>query len=222
MDQGILYIIASPIGNLGDITYRAVKTMKEDIDILYCEDTRQSRKLTNFYEIDIDLKSLHSHSSDSKLDYICEIILQGKNIGYLTDAGTPGISDPGNKLVQYAKRKEIKIIPLPGASALASVISVSGFTGKNIIFSGFLSKKPGKRINELTRLKEFKGTIVIYESPYRIKKLLNDLKQVFPEKEIVIGREMTKMFEEFIYVKTEEIPEIIKEKGEFTIAINNN
>ncbi|MCP4133282.1 MAG: 16S rRNA (cytidine(1402)-2'-O)-methyltransferase [bacterium] len=224
MEEGKLYIVATPIGNMEDITIRAINTLKNDIDIAYCEDTRQSRKLLNNYGITLPTSSLHSHSSDQKLEHIVETLKEGKNIAYLTDSGTPGISDPGSKLVGKAREGGIEIVPLPGPSALASIVSVSGFPEKKIIFSGFLSKKPGKRINELTALKEFEGIIVVYESPYRIKKLLNAIKEVYPNTEILIGREMTKFYEEFISVNTENIDktlETLKEKGEFTVALLN-
>ena len=149
---------------------------------------------------------------------------EGKSISYVTDSGTPGISDPGSILVSNARLNNIEIIPVPGPSALAAVISVSGFPGKNVFFAGFLRKKEGKRRKELERLKEIEGTIVIYESPYRIRKLLSLIREVFPGSDIVIGREITKIHEEFISGKIEEIDENlanIKEKGEFTVAIYN-
>ena len=221
---GTIYIIATPIGNLKDITYRAVDTLKT-IDLVYCEDTRQSSKLLNAYNISVPLRSLHAHSHDKRIEEACKEVEAGRNIAYITDAGTPGISDPGNRLVREARRRGLTIIPLPGPSALAAAASVTGFDGKTIIFGGFLSKKPGRRINELEKLKESTGTIIIYESPHRIMKLLNAVGTVFPEQEVVIGREITKIHEEFLSFKGSSLLDEnlkITEKGEFVIAINNN
>ena len=220
---GTLYIVATPIGNMEDITYRAVKILNS-VDAIYCEDTRQTKKILNHYEIKTKPYSLHSHSHENKIFSICNKLISGQNIAYLTDCGTPALSDPGSKLVKIAVENNIKVSPIPGPSALTSIISISGFIEKNIIFAGFLSKKPGKRINELTKLSEFEGIIVLYESPHRIHKLILAISQVFPNKEIVIGREMTKLFEEIIrgnISQFENSLSTIKEKGEFTIAILN-
>jgi len=225
MNQGKLYIIATPIGNLDDITCRAIKTLKEKIDLVYCEDTRRTGKLLSHYGIALSTESLHAHSSEKKILHAIEILEQGKSIGYMTDSGTPSLSDPGSRLVSEARKRGIEVIPLPGASALTTIVSVSGFSEKNVLFGGFLSKKQGRRKRELEKFKEFEGIIVIFESPYRIKHLLKDIAEIFPENEIFIGREMTKMFEEFIQGKAREIfvnIDKIKEKGEFTLAILNN
>ncbi len=221
--SGTLYIIATPIGNLKDITYRAVEIL-QSVSRVYCEDTRQSKKLLNAYSISVPTRSLHAHSSEQRIEEACGEVEAGESIAYLTDSGTPGISDPGNRLVREARIRGLNIVPLPGPSALATMASVSGFDGKTIIFGGFLSKKPGRRINELKSLREFKGTIIIYESPHRIVKLLKAVGEVFPLQNILVGREMTKIHEEFRLFTGEEILEetfSITEKGEFVIAINN-
>lgn len=224
MENGILYIVSGPIGNLDDITYRAVRTLGE-VDFILCEDTRQTRKLLNHYGIKKDIYAVHTHTSEAKIQHAIDEILAGRNAAYTTDSGTPCISDPGWKLVKRCRESGIRIIPIPGPSALAAIASVSGFPAKEIIFSGFLSKKDGRRTKELEQLKNFSGTIIIYESPYRIRKTLESVKNVFPDSEILIGREMTKIFEEFISLKTSELDkkiESIKEKGEFAIAIFND
>ncbi|MDY6967094.1 MAG: 16S rRNA (cytidine(1402)-2'-O)-methyltransferase [Spirochaetota bacterium] len=224
-NPGILYVIASPIGNLEDISYRAVRILKEEIEHLFCEDTRQTRKLLNNYEIKSKTYSLHSHSSNIKIESAIKLLNDGYTVGYITDSGTPGLSDPGSSLIREARKINIPIVPLPGPSALSNIISVSGFPGKNIIFLGFLSRKDGKRKKELEKLKDYCGVIVIYESPHRIKKLLKDVYEIFPKCEIVIGREMTKIYEEYITGTIEEIYNDIdnfKERGEFTIAIFNS
>lgn len=222
--QGTLYIIASSIGNPEDMTLRSLRIIKDELDIIYCEDTRQTMRLLSHHSIKKPLRSLHAHSGEARIQQLIKEIQAGKNAGYMTDSGTPGMSDPGSKVVSMARDAGIDVIPLPGASAITALVSVSGFPDKNIIFSGFLSKKPGKRVNELTRLREFEGIIVIYESPHRIKKTLPDIAEVFPDREIFIGREMTKTFEEYIYLKPGEIENILPgltDKGEFAIAILN-
>jgi 16S rRNA (cytidine1402-2'-O)-methyltransferase len=224
MEHGTLYIIATPIGNLEDITFRAVRILKEVADMAYCEDTRQSKKLLSSYEIQIPLRSLHAHSSDERIDEVCSHLEDGKNIAYLTDAGTPSVSDPGSRLVARVQNKGLTVVPLPGASALTTLISIAGFAEKQVLFAGFISKKPGKRINELTKLKETSGIIVLYESPYRIKKLLTAIAEVFPGSNVVIGRELTKKHEDIIAASIEEIMEnldSLTEKGEFAVAIHN-
>ncbi len=224
MKKGILYIIAGPIGNPEDITYRAVSILKKDVSALFCEDTRQSGKLLKYHNISLPLRSLHTHSSEKRIAEACDILTKGNSIAYLTDSGTPSISDPGSKLVKTAINLGIEIKPVPGPSALTSIVSVSGFQAKRIIFGGFLGKKKNKQIKELEELKQIKGIIVVYESPYRIIKTLETIKEVFPESKVVIGREMTKKFEEFHYGTIEDIMnsnESVTEKGEFTIAILN-
>ena len=212
--SGKLYIIAGPIGNLEDITFRAVRILKEEVKFACCEDTRQSRKLLNHYEIDMPLIPFHSHSYEGHLEKILDR-LENETGAYLTDSGTPCISDPGSKLVSTARKRGIEIIPLPGPSALTALASVSGFAGKNIIFAGFVSKKPGRRIGELEDFKTFDGTIIIYESPHRILKTLAAIAEVFPGKNVVIGREMTKFHEQFICATPEELSAIkFPEKGE--------
>jgi len=224
MENGTLYIIASPIGNLEDITYRAINILRDKTDYVYCEDTRRTRKLLNHYNIKIPTQSLQNYSSNAKINRTVKILMDGKSISYLTDSGTPGLSDPGSKLVQYARQEGIPIIPIPGPSSLTSIISISGFASNNIIFTGFLSKKEGKKKRELEKLKVLNGVIVIFESPYRIKKLIKVLYEIFPDSEIIIAREMTKVFEEFITGSMIDIYnniENIKELGEFTVAIMN-
>jgi 16S rRNA (cytidine1402-2'-O)-methyltransferase len=171
------------------------------------------------------MRPLHSHSSDSVINTVIKELLSGKNAAYLSDSGTPGVSDPGSKLINAARMNNITICPLPGASALTALASVAGFPEKQIVFSGFLSKKDGKRIRELESLKQSGGIIIIYESPYRIKKLLLAISKVFPGGKVLIGREMTKFFEEFISGTIEEIIsniDTLKEKGEFAVAVYMN
>lgn len=224
MEAGDLYVIATPIGNLEDITLRALRLLREEIHVVYCEDTRQTRKLMQHYGIDIPAYSIHAHTSSSKIQRAIQEISSGRNAAYMTDSGTPGVSDPGAALVEAARSEGIRVIPLPGPSALSAIVSVSGFTGKEVVFGGFLSKKEGKRRKELQKFREFDGIIVVYESPYRVSKLLTAIHEVFPGADMVIGRELTKIYEEVISGKVSDIMNSIDSitmKGEFVIAINN-
>ena len=225
MSSGILYILATPIGNMEDITYRAVRLLRENVDVVYCEDTRQTRNLLGHYGIAVPAQSLHTHSSPQKIESIIDLLKEGKSIAYATDSGTPGLSDPGSRLVSAAREQGIPVCPVPGPSALAAIVSVSGYHGKSIIFGGFLSKKDGRRKKELAALREFSGIIVLYESPYRIKKLISAIGEVFPGRMMLLGREMTKLHEEFIHGRVEEIIssiDTVKERGEFSVIIYND
>ena len=222
--SGKLYIIATPIGNLEDITLRALRILKEETDIVYCEDTRQTAKLLHHYGIQVPTRSLHTHSSMAKLQGIIQELQSGKTIAYLTDSGTPAISDPGGQLVVLARENNIPVIPVPGPSAVTTILSVCGFPLTKFYFAGFLSKKEGRRKNQLQELSNIDAIIVLYESPYRITKLLHAIAEVMPQAQILIGREMTKHFEEFIYCTSNQIEEItakLTQKGEFVVAVYN-
>lgn len=223
MSQGKLYIIATPIGNMEDITLRALRILRDEIDTVYCEDTRRTSRLLQHHGIKTRLKSLHAHSSDGRLHQALDDLSQGLNLAYCSDAGTPGVSDPGSKLVNMARDESYTIIPLPGPSALTTLASVTGFPVKEFAFSGFLSKKKGKRVRELESLKTIRGTLVIYESPYRIDSLLDDISQVFPGNLLVIGRELTKIHEQLIHGTAGELKAMnFPRKGEFSVAIFND
>lgn len=224
MEAGTLYIIATPIGNMDDMTIRAISILKDKIETIFCEDTRQTRKLLDHYGIAVPMQSLHAHSPQHRIEGAIGMLLEGKSVAYITDSGTPGISDPGSRLVAAARERSIPICPVPGPSALAALASVSGYHGRRLIFAGFLSKKDGRRKKELQELRGFGGLIVLYESPYRVRKLLHAIAEIFPECRVLIGREMTKFHEEFISDTAGGMLERIdsvKEKGEFAIAILN-
>lgn len=225
MGTGTLYVIATPIGNMDDMTIRAISILKNEVGAVFCEDTRQTRKLLSHYGITAPTQSLHAHSPQHRIDGAIGILMAGKSIAYVTDSGTPGISDPGSKLVAAAREHSVPVCPVPGASALAALASVSGYHGRRLLFAGFLSKKDGRRKKELHELRSFGGLIILYESPYRIRKLLHAVAEVFPENRVLIGREMTKFHEEFISDTATgllERIESIKEKGEFAVAILND
>lgn len=219
------YIVATPIGNLEDITFRAIKTLKE-VDLILCEDTRVTKKLLQKYEINTPTMSYHQHSKISKIDKIFEMIEAGKNIALVSDAGTPTISDPGSFLVsETTKRfgKETEIIAIPGASALVSALSISGLPVDQFLFLGFLPHKKGRE-TLFKEIAETKRTIAFYESPHRILKTLESLKKHIGKRKVVIARELTKIYEETVSGSAEEIIEYFEKnpdkiRGEFVVMI---
>ena len=220
--MGTLYIVATPIGNLDDITYRAVETLK-NVDTIACEDTRHTLGLLNRYEIKKPLISYYAAKEEKGISQILTRLDKGETVAYVSDAGTPGLSDPGGALVRKVREKEHTIIPIPGPSAFAALVSIAGISGKTILFEGFLSPKKGKRKNRLKELLEREESFVIYESPFRALKVLEELKELAPERKIVVGRELTKKFEEILAGKAETIIDILaikgKIQGEFSILI---
>lgn len=224
MEKSGLYIVATPIGNLEDITFRAVRILRES-SVIFCEDTRQTRKLLNHYEITASCTSFHSHSADSVIEHAIQLISEGKLISYVTDCGTPGVSDPGSRLVSSIREKGFPVFPIPGPSALAAIVSVSGFKGKRIAFGGFTSKKGERRRKEIASFSNFDGIIVFYESPHRIRETLSVIGQIYPTQQVLVGRELTKLFEECILFAPGTLSQkadSVKEKGEFVIAIDNS
>jgi 16S rRNA (cytidine1402-2'-O)-methyltransferase len=193
----MLYIVATPIGNLEDITARALRVMAE-ADLIACEDTRRSLKLLAHYGIKTPLTSFHSHNMRKAAPRLLRLLEQGKDVALVTDGGTPGISDPGAYLVSLARQREVRVVPAPGASALCAILSVSGAGGGPITFAGFLSPKSGRRRNQLSQLLRRGDGLVLFESPHRILKLLQDLDALAGGRLCLMGREMTKMHEEFL------------------------
>ena len=220
--MGKLYIVATPIGNLGDITFRALEVLKS-VDTIACEDTRHSVKLLNHYEIRKPLISCRSQNEAYVAVKIAEILSSGQDVAYVSDAGTPGLSDPGNKLVQIIRSEGFEVIPIPGVSAFGTIISVAGNSGKSVTFDGFLSPKPGKRRKRVKELLAREDSFVLYESPFRIVKLVKDIVEAEPDRILLIGREMTKIYEEFIEGPAQEVLEILegrqKVKGEFSLLV---
>ncbi len=222
MDKGKLYILATPIGNLQDITLRALETLKK-VDWIACEDTRVTIKLLNHYNIKKPLISFHQHSRLQKIDFIINKLKEGKSVALTTDAGTPGISDPGSQLVSEAVKNEIKTIPIPGPAALTTLISISGIKMQKFIFWGFPPHKKGREkfFKELVK-QEY--PVIYYESPYRLIRNLEFLAKLAPQKKVIIGRELTKIFEEVWRGSAEFLVKFIKEKkaqikGEITIIV---
>ena len=191
----VLYIVGTPIGNLDDITFRAINTFKE-VDFIACEDTRHTLQLLNHFSIKKPLISCRAQNEKFASEKIVKLLEEGHSIAYASDAGTPGISDPGAVLVDMVREKGFQVVPIPGASAFATLISVAGSGGKTLIFEGFLSPKPGKRRSRLRDLMSTGDAIIIYESPFRIVKLLTDIADIDSTRRIVVGRELTKLHEE--------------------------
>lgn len=224
--MAILYIVATPIGNLSDFTFRAIETLKK-VDLILCEDTKRTKKLLEHYQIKNQTLSYHQHSSLQKINYIINLLSQGKTLALVSDAGTPGISDPGNKLIELLFKdfkNPITIIPIPGPSAITAAASISGFPMDKFIFMGFPPSKR-KRRKFFEEIKNSKQPVIFYESPHRILKTLKELLEFDELKntDIVISRELTKKFETIYRGKIEEIFEKIKKnkiKGEFVIIIN--
>ncbi|HRY52844.1 MAG TPA: 16S rRNA (cytidine(1402)-2'-O)-methyltransferase [Candidatus Portnoybacteria bacterium] len=223
--MGTLYIIATPLGNLKDITFRAIEALKE-VDLVACEDTRQTVKLLNHYQIAKPLVSYFQHSKLSKIEYLAEQLAQGKNLALVTDAGTPGISDPGNKLIEELTRLtsgQIKIVPLPGPCAAIAALSVSGFPTDKFVFMGFPPHKKGRN-KYFEEIAQAQHSVVFYESTHRILKALEQLKELLPERQIMVARELTKMFETIYRGSAEEILGILNSdknnlKGEFVVVV---
>lgn len=215
--SGKLFIVATPIGNLSDITFRAIEILKS-VDTIACEDTRHTLILLNHYEIRKPLISYHQHSDKLKIDKLISMLNDGNDIAIVSDAGTPGISDPGEIIVKEAIKEGIEVIPIPGASAAITAISISGLPTNEFVFIGFLPHKKGRQ-TKIHEIAEEKRTVVLYESPYRIKKLLNELEEVCGDREIAVCRELTKKFETVYRGKISEIIDMIKEKGEFVVII---
>src|SRR5574344_2338013 len=190
-----LYIVGTPIGNLGDITFRALETFKS-VDVIAAEDTRHTLQLLTHFEIRKPLISCRAQNEEYAGEKIIERLNEGQNVAYASDAGTPGISDPGSVLAGLVRKAGHNVVPIPGPSAFATLASVAGAGGKTLIFEGFLSPKPGRRRSRLRELMATGDAIILYESPFRIVKLLADIADIDSERRIVVGRELTKLHEE--------------------------
>ena len=219
----MLYIVSTPIGNLEDMTLRAIRILKE-VDLIAAEDTRHAQILLQKYEIKNQITSYHSYSNDFKLKQIVEMLVAGKNVALISDAGTPGISDPAYTLVRAAIEAGVQIVPIPGASALLSAIVMSGKPMHQFVYLGFLPIKKGRQ-TLLKALASEDKTIVIYEAPHRIMKTLSDLKEYLGDRDISVCREITKIYEETLRCKISEAIEHFTQKaprGEFVLVIQGN
>jgi len=218
---GTLYLVATPLGNLEDITLRALRMLSE-ADLIAAEDTRKAKRLLNHYQIKTPLTSYFEHTSFKKTQSLLSQMKQGKDIALISEAGTPSISDPGYTLTKCALENDINVIPIPGASALIAALSASGLPTHSFIFEGFIPRKQGKRKNLFLSLHDQARTLIFYESPRRLLATLHDLFEVLGDRDIVIARELTKVFEEMIRGKTSEVIAQLEGKtikGEITLLV---
>jgi len=223
--MSILYIIATPIGNLGDISFRAVEILK-NVDLVACEDTRRTLKLLTHLGIRVKMLSCRSQNEVFASDKVISALDQGQTVAYASDAGTPALSDPGSVLVKAAADAGHDVIPIPGPSAFAALLSVAGGRDKTVVFEGFLSPKPGRRKSRLRELMVAEAACVLYESPFRILKLLGDIAEIDSERYICLGREMTKLHEEYLRGSVSLLLQKLSEKkeqiGEFSLYVSGN
>lgn len=218
----MLYVVATPIGNLEDITLRALRILKE-VDYIFAEDTRVTKKLLNHYEIDTKIYRYDEFSKQKQIPLMIDLLKDDKNIALVTDAGTPCISDPGYEIVNEALKNHIKVVAIPGASALTSSASIAGINMRRFCFEGFLPKKKGRQ-TLMTKLADEDRTIVIYESPFRILKTLKDIEKYMGVRNVVIVREITKIYEEILRGTTTELIEKLENKnikGEIVLLIES-
>lgn len=218
--NGALYVVATPIGNLEDITLRALRILKS-VDIIAAEDTRKTRILLNHYGIQKELLSYYQFNESKRIPEIINILKSGKSVAVVSDAGTPGISDPAYRLVKKAVEEKIRIIPIPGASAFLAALVVSGLPTDSFVFEGFLPHKKGRK-TKLEKIKSETRTIILYESPHRILKTLYEILEIIGNRKITIAREITKMFEQVIYGKVSDVIKHLESKtiqGEFVIIL---
>ena len=220
--RGKLYIVATPIGNLEDITLRALNILK-NVDLIAAEDTRQTLKLLNHFKISKPLISYHRHNEETKSDRLIEKLNNGENIALVSDAGTPGICDPGEEVIKKAIEEKIEVIPIPGACAFVNALIASGLDTKEFTFLGFLPLNKKLRKEKLDEINKSEKTIIIYEAPHKILNTINDLENILENRQVVFAREITKIHEEFIRGTIKEIKEKIENpKGEFVIIIEGN
>ena len=221
---GVLYIVPTPIGNLEDITLRALRVLKE-VDLIAAEDTRHTQHLLTHFGIHTALTSYHEHNEREKAQVLVERIKNGANVALVCDAGTPAIADPGYRLVTAAIHSGIQIVPLPGAAALATVLSASGLPTDHFLFEGFLPAKKSERRAKLQGLREVAATLVFYEAPHRLNETLSDIEQILGAREIVVAREVSKVHEEFLRGKVSEVIGQLADrevKGEITVVVHGS
>lgn len=222
-NYGILYIVATPIGNLEDITLRAMHVL-EEVDLIAAEDTRHTLKLLNHFQISKPLISYHRHNEEVKSDILIEKLKDGQVIALVSDAGTPGICDPGEEIIKKCIEENIKIVPIPGACAMINSLICSGINTKEFIFLGFLPLNKKLRRQKLKEIQNSNKTIIIYEAPHKLKTTLMDLKEILDNRDIVLAKEITKIHEQFIRGNIQEIIQQLDEnvKGEYVLIIEGN
>ena len=222
-DMGQLFVVGTPIGNLEDMTLRAISTL-QNVNLILAEDTRNSKKLLNAHNIDSKMISYHDHSSEKEIKKIVDLLLEGKDLALISDAGTPTISDPGYGLIRECIKNDITIIPIPGASSITAAMSVSGLPSDSFTFIGFLPQKKG-RLKKINQLQALDNTIILFESPFRLEKTLNQLLEHLGNRTVVIGRELTKLYEEVIRGNLKDVILHFSEskiKGEIVVMIGKD
>jgi 16S rRNA (cytidine1402-2'-O)-methyltransferase len=220
-EKGTLYVVATPLGNLKDITLRALEVMK-DSDLIAAEDTRRTLKLLSAYDLHCPLISFNENNQYRKIPYLIEKLRQGQRISLVTDGGTPGVSDPGRELVRESHRAGISVVPIPGPAALICALSASGLAGDSFVFLGFLPRRKSRRKKILEEMREQKRTVIFYEAPHRVGALLEEIRTVLGEREVTLTRELTKIHEEIISGPASELIDQLSGrdlKGEYTILL---
>jgi 16S rRNA (cytidine1402-2'-O)-methyltransferase len=223
LTPGTLYLVATPIGNLEDITLRALRTLKE-CDAVAAEDTRRTGQLLRHYEIPRPMLSYFQFNEAKRSEEIIARLQRGEKIALVTDAGSPGISDPGERVVRAARAAGLRVEAVPGPCALVAALTASGLAADEFHFIGFLAHKSGQRRRQLEELKPVPGTLILYESPYRIEKLLGELQDIYPGRTVVLARELTKRFEEYLRGTAAELLAALKKrpaKGEFVVLVSS-
>src|SRR5699024_2175632 len=223
-DEGVLYLIPTPIGNLEDMTYRAVRMLSE-VNVIAAEYTRHSQKLLSHFDIHTPLISYHEHSKQSRIDLLIKRLKEGEDVGLVSDAGMPAISDPGYEVVKAALEEKLNVVTLPGANAALCALVSSGLSTEEYLFYGFLPRKKKERQAEMQRLAKLKGTVLMYESPYRLKDTLGELVKIYGDRQVVVAREITKLYEEYIRGSFSEVIDGLSEleiKGECCLVIEGN
>lgn len=220
-DRPTLYVVPTPIGNLEDMTYRAVRTLRE-VDLIAAEDTRQTMKLSRHFEISTKLVSYHEHNKEVSGPRLIEDMQAGKSIAVVSDAGMPGISDPGSDLVRLAIDANLPVVVLPGANAALTALVASGLATERFLYYGFLPRKKKERVEVLTSIQYEPGTVIFYEAPHRLKEMLTAIRQVLGNRNIVLGRELTKTFEEFLRGTVDEALKWCEGevRGEFVVMVS--
>jgi len=222
--SGVLYVVSTPIGNLEDITLRALSTLKE-VNLIAAEDTRRTRKLLTYYQIRTQVTSYFEHNEQSKSEFLLSLLKKGEKVALVSDAGTPGISDPGYRLISKAIENHITVVPVPGVSSVTAALSVSGLATHSFLFKGFIPPKRGRRKKYFDEIKNEEVTILFYESPRRLMESLEDLLDICGDRRVVVAREMTKVFEEIMRGRISELMSLLKGKtikGEVTIMLEGS
>lgn len=221
-EVGTLYLVPTPIGNLEDMTFRAVKTL-QTVDLIASEDTRNTQKLLNHFEVKVPQKSLHEHNYNERIPELLAFLKSGQSIAQVSDAGMPSISDPGHELVVACIEENIPVVALPGATAGMTALIASGLLPQPFYFYGFLQRKKSSQKKELTDLKNQTATLIFYESPHRVKETLKNITEVFGNRDVVICRELTKLYEEYLRGTAEELVDYLSEhplKGECCLLVS--